>query len=140
VNQDIVTDLTLEECWDLLRAQQLGRLAFHLAEQVHITPVNYAVDGETLLFRTGEGSKLLAVLMNDDVAFEIDEHNESWAWSVVLRGRAELLDEHTAHRADEVPLHTWISTPKYNVVRITPTEISGRRFVLDRLAPQVWLE
>ena len=64
--------MTTEECWEFLRLPEFGRMAFHLAEQVHITPINYAVDGETLLFRTAEGSKLLAVVMNPDIAFEID--------------------------------------------------------------------
>jgi nitroimidazol reductase NimA-like FMN-containing flavoprotein (pyridoxamine 5'-phosphate oxidase superfamily) len=126
------TELTLEECWEMLRRHELGRLAFHLTDEVHITPVNYAVDEDTLLFRTAEGSKLLAVVMNADVAFEIDEHDEHTACSVILRGSAELLDEHSAHRAENLPLRPWVENPKYNVVEITPTEISGRRFRLHR--------
>jgi nitroimidazol reductase NimA-like FMN-containing flavoprotein (pyridoxamine 5'-phosphate oxidase superfamily) len=132
MNGDTVIDLSTEECWHLLRSHELGRLAFHLAEQVHITPVNYVVDEETLLFRTAEGSKLLGLVMNNDVAFEIDDHDEGYAWSVILRGTAELLDEHSAHRADNLPLRPWIDNPKYNVVEITPTEISGKRFRLHR--------
>jgi nitroimidazol reductase NimA-like FMN-containing flavoprotein (pyridoxamine 5'-phosphate oxidase superfamily) len=126
------TELTLEECWEMLRRHELGRLAFHLADEVHITPVNYAVDEDTLLFRTAEGSKLLAVVMNHDVAFEIDEYDEHSACSVILRGNAELLDEHSAHRAENLPLRPWVENPKYNVVEITPTEVSGRRFRLHR--------
>ena len=52
MNDDIVTELPLDECWELLRAQAMGRLAFHLADQVHIRPINYVVDKDTLLFRT----------------------------------------------------------------------------------------
>ena len=126
------TELTLDECWEMLRRHELGRLAFHLADEVHITPVNYAVDEDTLLFKTAAGSKLLAVVMNSDVAFEIDEHDEHTACSVILRGNAELLDEHSAHRAENLPLRPWVENPKYNVVEITPTEVSGRRFRLHR--------
>jgi nitroimidazol reductase NimA-like FMN-containing flavoprotein (pyridoxamine 5'-phosphate oxidase superfamily) len=126
------TELTLEECWEMLRRHELGRLAFHLTDEVHITPVNYAVDEDTLLFRTAAGSKLLAVVMNSDVAFEIDEHDEHTARSVILRGRAELLDEYSAHRAENLPLRPWVENPKENVVEITPTEISGRSFRLHR--------
>lgn len=125
-------ELTEDECWDMLRSCELGRLAFHLAEEVHITPVNYAVDDGTLLFRTAEGSKLLALVMNSDVAFEIDGVEGETATSVILRGRAELLDEHRAHRADDLPLRPWVESHKYNVVEITPTQISGRRFQLHR--------
>lgn len=133
-----ITVMSERECWDFLRAHEFGRLAFHLAEQVHIAPVNYAVhhdpeSGEqTLLFRTAEGSKLLGVVMNDDVAFEIDEYDDDAAASVIVRGHARKLEEDEEHRADNVPLRPWVGTVKYNVVEITVTELSGRRFVLQR--------
>jgi len=127
-----VHDMTADECWELVRTQEFGRLAFHLADQVHITPINYAVDGETLLFRTAEGSKLLAVVMNPDIAFEIDSYDEDEAWSVIIRGTARHLDEFEEHRAENVPLRPWVPTLKYDVVEITPREISGRRFDLNR--------
>ncbi len=132
MNSDQVTVLTDEKCWELLRSHELGRLGFHLLDQVHIVPINYTVDDETLLFRTAEGSKLLGVVMHGDVVFEIDEHDENTAWSVVLRGTAELLDEASAHRADNLPLRPWVDNPKYNVVEITPTEVTGRSFRLHR--------
>jgi len=130
--EDPVHVLSTEECWELIRAKEFGRLGFHLAEQVHIAPVNYAVDEDTLLFRTAEGSKLLAVVMNPDVAFEVDDYTEESAWSVIVRGTARKLDEDEEHRAENVPLRPWVPTLKYNVVEIAPTEISGRRFDLSR--------
>lgn len=131
-DENPVTEMTTEECWDFLRAHEFGRLAFHLADQVHITPINYAVDGETLLFRTAEGSKLLAVVMNPDIAFEADEYTEDTAVSIILRGTARELEEDEEHRAENVPLRPWVPTLKYNVVEILPSEISGRRFQLAR--------
>ena len=124
--------MTTEECWEMLRSQEFGRLAFHLAGEVHLTPINYAVDHDTLLFRTAEGSKLLGVEMNPDVAFEIDEFDEHHARSVVLRGVARHLGEDEEHRAENVPLRPWTPTLKYDVVEIRPTEISGRSFELSR--------
>jgi nitroimidazol reductase NimA-like FMN-containing flavoprotein (pyridoxamine 5'-phosphate oxidase superfamily) len=124
--------MTDEECWDMLRANEFGRLAFHLAGEVHLTPINYAVDHDTLLFRTAEGSKLLGVEMNPDVAFEIDEFDEHHARSVVIRGVARHLGEDEEHRAENVPLRPWVPTLKYDVVEIRPTEISGRAFELSR--------
>ncbi len=121
-----------QECWEMLRANEFGRLAFHLAGEVHLAPINYAVDGETLLFRTAEGSKLLGIEMNPDVAFEIDEFDEHHARSVVLRGVARHLDEAEEHRAENVPLRPWVADLKYDVVEIRPTEISGRTFELAR--------
>lgn len=132
-----ITRMSTDECWDFLARHELGRLAYHLLQEVHIVPVNYAVDRDhtgrrTLLFRTAEGAKLIGVIMNGDVAFEADELVDDTAASVILRGRARVLDEVEEHRAENVPLRPWVDTPKYNVVEIAVTEISGRRFELSR--------
>jgi nitroimidazol reductase NimA-like FMN-containing flavoprotein (pyridoxamine 5'-phosphate oxidase superfamily) len=128
----VITRLTAEECWDMLRAEEFGRLAFRLVDEVHITPVNYGVDGRTLLFRSAEGNKLLSVAMGSEVAFEIDSYGEDTARSVVVRGRARLLPEDEAHRAENLRLRSWVPTPKYNVVEITPSVVTGRSFSLSR--------
>ena len=61
MTDEVVTELTSEECWEMLREEEFGRLAYRLVDEVHITPINYAVEGGSLLFRTAEGNKLLAV-------------------------------------------------------------------------------
>ena len=132
MNDEVVTDLTLEECWQMLRDEEFGRLAFRLVDEVHITPINYAVEGRSLLFRTAEGNKLLAVVMGSQVAFEIDRYGEDSARSVVVRGNARLLPEDEAHRAENVPLRPWVPTLRYNVVEIEPKVVSGRAFELSR--------
>lgn len=132
MEDEVVTELTPEECWDMLREEEFGRLAYLLVDEVHITPINYAVDGDTLLFRTAEGNKLLAVVMGAEVAFEIDRYSEDRARSVVVRGSARLLPEDEAHRAENVPLRPWVPTLKYNVVEIEPKVVSGRAFALSR--------
>ena len=129
---DTVTELPLDECWELLRAHAMGRLAFHLADQVHITPINYVVDKDTLLLRTAEGSKLLGITMNQDVAFEIDQYDEDHATSVVVRGTARELEGDEADIAEQLPLRPWVPTAKFSIVEIKPTEITGRKFRLDR--------
>jgi nitroimidazol reductase NimA-like FMN-containing flavoprotein (pyridoxamine 5'-phosphate oxidase superfamily) len=132
MDEDVVTELSPDECWEMLRGEEFGRLAFRIVDEVHITPVNYAVDGETLLFRTAEGTKLLAVVMGSQVALEIDRYDEESARSVVVRGSARLLPEDEAHRSENVPLRPWVPTLKYNVVEITPQVVSGRAFSLAR--------
>lgn len=129
---DIITELTDEECWEALRQHEFGRLAYLLGDEVNIAPVNYAVDGETLLFMTAEGSKLLGVVMNPEVVFEVDGHDDELAHSVIVRGRARQLAESQEHRVESTGLRPWIDTLKYNVVEITPTRITGRRFRLTR--------
>ncbi len=124
--------MTADECWQMLKENEFGRLAFHLAGEVHITPINYAVDNRTMLFRTAEGNKLLGVVMNADVAFEIDDYTDDTAASVIVRGRARVLEGDEVYRAESLPLRPWVPTVKNVVVEIEPTELSGRRFRLDK--------
>ena len=131
-DEDVVTELPELECWELLREQEFGRLAFHLLDEVHIVPVNYAVHGHRLVFRTAEGSKLLGVTMNQDVAFEIDAYTEDAATSVVVRGLAHHLRGSDADFAEALPLRPWVPGAKFNVVVIEPTQVTGRAFRLDR--------
>ncbi|WP_431803043.1 pyridoxamine 5'-phosphate oxidase family protein [Microbacterium sp. bgisy203] len=126
---DPITRLTDRECWDRLSEQELGRLVTHVGDVLDIFPVNYVVDNGTLLFRTAEGSKLTELTINDEVLFEVDEHTDTDAWSVVVRGTARrLLTADEVSEADALPLKPWIPTVKYNYVRIVPTSVSGRDF------------
>lgn len=127
-----IHDMAESECWEALRSHEFGRMAYHLVDEVSIVPLNYAVDGERLIFRTAPGSKLLGVVMNTDVAFEIDDFSGDVAWSVIAHGCARVLDGEEARAADNLPLRPWVDTPKYNVVAIEVNEISGRRFDLSR--------
>lgn len=127
-----VTHLAAHECWALLRASQVGRLAVVTAGRPDIFPVNYVVDHGTVVFRTAEGTKLAAILDNADVAFEVDGYEPAAgnAWSVVLKGRARQL-----HGADELtgttglPLFPWHASPKPRFIRLETDELTGRRFV-----------
>mgnify|MGYP003552851150 FL=1 len=128
-----VTTLTDDACWEMLHEQEFGRLAFHLADEVHLVPINYAVDADRrIVFRTAEGSKLLGLTMNADVAFEIDEFTEDEATSVVIRGRARQLEHHEEAETELLPLRPWVNTAKFNTIVIGVDEITGRRFGLTR--------
>ena len=129
--------LGLDECWGLLAQEELGRLAYRLVDEVHIVPLNYVVDGRTLLIRTGSGNKLLAAALHSDVALEIDWHDDASAWSVVVRGRLRRLQEDEKHRLDGVPLRPWIDTPKDDVIELAPEVVTGRRFRLRDSAADV---
>lgn len=124
-----VTHLDDQQCWDRLAEQQLGRLVTHAGAVLDIFPVNYTVDGRSIVFRTAEGSKLTELTIDDDVLFEVDEYTDTDAWSVVVRGNARRLQTSAeVEAADALPLSPWIPTLKYNYVRITPASISGREF------------
>ena len=121
--------LTDDECWERLRGEELGRLVTHVGDVLDIFPVNFVLDGESVVFRTAEGSKLFELTVNDEVLFEVDDHTATDAWSVVVRGHARRLDtsEEVAH-ADTLPLSPWLPTLKYNYVRVEPVSMTGRAF------------
>lgn len=132
LDETAVQELSDLECWEELRRHEFGRLAFHLVGEVHIAPINYATNGELLYFRTSEGSKLLGMTMNHDVAFEIDEYDEHRAMSVVVRGTARVLEGHEVDVTEQLPLRPWVPSSKHVFVEVTPLEMSGRRFHLAK--------
>jgi nitroimidazol reductase NimA-like FMN-containing flavoprotein (pyridoxamine 5'-phosphate oxidase superfamily) len=133
--QNPVVELSLDECWELLEGEELGRLAYRLVDEVHIVPLNYVVDGRSLLFRTASGNKLLAAALHSDVALEVDWHDDLSAWSVVARGHLRQLEEDEEHRIEGLPLHPWVPTLKYDVVELIPEVVTGRCFRLQRDEP-----
>jgi len=124
--------LSEDQCRELLASRDLGRIAFPLGDETEIFPINYAIDGVIVVFRTDPGTKL-AQVMASRVSFEIDEWNAATkvGWSVVLKGVAREVTVgidpfSTTLRARTVePLapgdhEHWIA--------IYPSVISGRRF------------
>ncbi|OBF21725.1 pyridoxamine 5'-phosphate oxidase family protein [Mycobacterium kubicae] len=124
-----VTVLTEEASWNLLSSVALGRLVTSFAGEPEIFPVNYVVQGRTVLFRTAEGTKLFSAVANRAVVFEADDHNVEEGWSVIVRGRAQLLkNDADIQQAERAQLLPWTATHKPHYVRISPSEITGRAF------------
>lgn len=126
--------LTDEQCWELLGANQIGRLATVVGGGVDIFPVNYIVHEGRILFKTAEGTKLAGVMAHHDVAFEIDGYNAETneAWSVVLSGLAQVIThDEELDELEKLPLFPWNLEPKNRFVAIEATGLSGRRFVAE---------
>jgi len=126
--------LRVHECWRYLQSSSLGRLAVINNGEPEIFPVNYLPQDGTVLFQTGPGTKHDAVLRGEPVVMEADGFNTygTIAWSVVVKGRADSVaakEEKIA--AGDAGLSPWEPGEKDNLIRITPTEISGRRFVIE---------
>lgn len=123
--------LSREQCLALIAEAEVGRLAVAAAGDVDIFPVNFVVDGEAVMFRSAEGTKLVEVVVAGRVAFEADGYHpdDGTAWSVVVKGRAEVLDRFPdIYHAQDLPLFPWNSSPKERFVRITAETVTGRRF------------
>lgn len=129
-NQDsAVLAMSIDECWNLLARCELGRLATSVNDIPDIFPVNYVVDGPSVLFRTAPGSKLAEISANRQVAFEVDEYDDAQAASVVIKGPAKRLElQSEIDAADALGLASWAPTLKYRWVRIAAHSVTGRRF------------
>lgn len=104
-----------------------------------IFPVNYVPNYGTVIFRTGPGTKLDALLATPAVVLEADGLNSygTIAWSVVIKGLAKVVTNgEELQEAAEAGLSPWQPGMKDTLVRVTPKEISGRRFVIS--SPVNW--
>lgn len=126
--------LTPDDCWRYLAKRVVGRIGFDLGHGPRIHPVNYRIDGKTVVVRTTDESELARFVelfaAGSLVAFEVDEidYETYQGWSVLLSGQLEPVD-----RPDELrALHAvwprpWASGTRNLMVRVTPTEVTGRR-------------
>lgn len=125
-----IGELRRDECWGLLRTAAVGRVAVVVGDHPEIFPVNFVVDGATVVFRSAGGTKLSAALSAGAVAFEADGiDGHARAWSVMLHGPAhQILEMDELLGTALLPLRSWQSGSKERFVRITPASLTGRRF------------
>jgi nitroimidazol reductase NimA-like FMN-containing flavoprotein (pyridoxamine 5'-phosphate oxidase superfamily) len=118
------------ECLDLLTAGGVGRVGFAAADGIMMLPVNFAITGKSIIFRTAPDT-LLAVYANAQVSFEVDHMDDVLreGWSVLVHGHAhKIADEREVRRLEDATrLVPWAGGARDVFVRITPTLISGRR-------------
>jgi nitroimidazol reductase NimA-like FMN-containing flavoprotein (pyridoxamine 5'-phosphate oxidase superfamily) len=121
--------LSPAECFGLLELGGIGRVGFASADGIMMLPVNFAVTGKTVIFRTAPDT-LLAVYADGPVSFEVDRLDPTLraGWSVLVHGRAHrVADEREVRRLeDRTHLEPWAGGARDVYVRIAPTRISGR--------------
>lgn len=125
----IPRDLSPDECLHRLASSNVGRLAVATPLGPRIYPVNYIVDDVSVVFRTNPYGTLGTFGWGFEVAFEVDQANESTkhGWSVVLLGRGQLLDRSEVTTvAREHDLDSWAGGDKSLYVRLAWRHISGR--------------
>lgn len=121
--------LSREEALRLLRRVPVGRVGVVAGGLPVIVPVNFIVDGEGVVFRTGTGTKLVAAIGHSPVSFEADGIDRAThsGWSVLITGAASEIvrpDEREAVAA--LGLHSWLAG-RGRYVRIRADVVTGRR-------------
>lgn len=120
--------LTDEECFERLASTSVGRVSVRIGDAPAILPVNYALLGRDIVFRTDPGTKLSGAVMGVQVAFEIDETTHATtAWSVLVVGYSEeVRDAATLDAVAQLGLEPWADGDRDNVVRIRTRRVTGR--------------
>ena len=114
------------ECYALLRSRRLGRVGVHIADDLAIFPVFYAVLDNDVVFRTSAGTKLNAAVLGTRVVFEVD--SAASGWSVLVRGHArELRRQDEIDNARNVLGHDWPAGLRERYMRIGGEHVTGRR-------------
>ncbi|WP_395110516.1 pyridoxamine 5'-phosphate oxidase family protein [Actinomadura sp. SCN-SB] len=129
----VLEPLDREECLELIRDGGIGRVGFDDGEGPTVIPVNFAMDGDAVVFRTsleGRLNQSLATAMTGTairIAFEVDEINpeEHSGWSVLLRGGGQYLPDH--ERPGFPTVEPWPGGERPVYIRLEPHEVSGRR-------------
>lgn len=85
--------LAAPESEKILARNRVGRIAFTTQGRVNILPIHYMYEAGWIYGRTQPGGKLLLILRNRRVAFEVDEHRDVFDWrSVVAHGTFYIIE------------------------------------------------
>ena len=129
-NDPTIAEMPTDECWDLLRTREVGRLGVNADGFPQVLPMNYALDGSTVVVRSRPGAKLRSA-DGQPVSFEIDDIDEIGraGWSVLVKGRATLVPPTHEARAstEDTMVQPWAPGEELYWMRIDVAEISGRR-------------
>jgi len=123
------------ECLRLMGTAVIGRLGLSSGALPLVLPVNFLLDGERILIRTGTGTKLDRALAGAVVAFEVDDifPLRHTGWSVVVTGVATVItDPADLARIERLPLAHWVPDQAEQVVAVSIELVSGRRITAGR--------
>jgi uncharacterized protein len=100
---------------------------------VHVVPVNFVLHEDTIVFRSGYGTKL-RLLGSGRASFQVDDIDAGSraGWSVLVQARAE---EVAAREIEGASVDPFVPDDKSHWVRLVPITVSGRRIRLADLSP-----
>jgi nitroimidazol reductase NimA-like FMN-containing flavoprotein (pyridoxamine 5'-phosphate oxidase superfamily) len=124
-----------DECLTLLATQRLGRLAVVVDGAPLVFPMQFVLDGHTVVVQTNLGAKSLHVPLTS-VSFEVDhvDWEAGEGWSVLVTGSgadiSTAVDEYS-ERIRALDTRTWAPPPADRWLKIIPRQITGRRIRAD---------
>jgi len=124
--------LSPDDCYALLTEEAIGRVVYADEDGPAAVPVNFALAGHDIVFRSDPGSKI-GGLRDRPVAFEVDHIDPASraGWSVLVRGAVDIIESEQVptllgrlHGAPPLP---WKKGIHGIWVVITPKTVTGRR-------------
>lgn len=126
--------LSPAQCWEHLAGGGIGRLVFTAPRGPVALPVNFAVLGTDVIFRTTSASSLAAAAAGPRVSFEADHLDDVLAegWSVLISGPAAVISAPAELAAvARLGITPWAGGDRDCYIRIVPSEITGRCIRLE---------
>ncbi|MBO8192200.1 pyridoxamine 5'-phosphate oxidase family protein [Streptomyces oryzae] len=125
----VLARLSEDECWQRLGTHGIGRVGLTTEDGPVILPVNFLVDGRTIVYRTEAGGAAAAA-DGAQVAFEADHMDEhhSRGWSVLVTGTAHhVTDPGTVESLAARPgAEPWAGGKRELWIRVRPAQVTGR--------------
>jgi transcriptional regulator with XRE-family HTH domain len=126
----VLTDLSLDQCQALIAPGGVGRVLFVEEGRGPVAiPVNYQMDGNDVVFRTGSGAGIGDGIQQVSVSFDVDHIDEALGegWSVLLTGTASVVtDPAELERASALRIEPWAGGDRPAYVRLRPRQVTGR--------------
>ena len=124
-------ELSYGKCRELLAAGVFGRVGVCTPQKPLILPVNYAVVGEAIIFRTTPHGAVANRDWDAPIAFEIDhvDYADHKGWSVLATGRADRIEdpEEIARIKRTWEPQPWAGGDRPLYVKLAWDELTGRR-------------
>ena len=127
--------LTPAQCRGYLGSGGVGRMVFAGPRGPEAIPVNYATLGSDIVVRTGLRTSLASRATLTRVSFEVDHLDRALAegWSVLASGLARVVAAPSElETVRSLGLQPWAGGDKDTYLRITITDITGRRIRASR--------
>ncbi len=116
-------------CWERLPRARVGRLAWTDPDgRIMVVPVNFGLDGHTVVIRTGDTALLDAARAGRRCAFQAEDLEPGLrsGWTVLVDGQLTTTeDDATTERLGQL-VDPWLHEPRPHVLLLTATQVTGR--------------
>lgn len=123
-----IDHLTDDQAWDIIRENQIGRIATGREGAPDIHPVTYVMHDWKIYFRTENDSRLRKETEGRLVAFEVAFQMMRHISSTVALGVTRMMtDDEVADILDKLPIIEHAPDAEYVWMELEPHEVRGRR-------------